>query len=182
VDKYKERYLSDSCPYRQKNIRAETLNDILKEKSQAIRQRKGKVVRPVTEEEYERLTTKTIFESAKKLVVQLTNRSDGTGESDVVKVDKSTFVGLGGTEPSKLTVEKIMYDVSSMRVTLTWDQTTDEVIAVLQGDGCLDWHKRGKHGRNVGVETGGTGDILLTTANQSSGDGYSITLYLCKKD
>lgn len=128
------------------------------------------------------VTTKTIFESKRKLVVQLTNRSDGTGESNVVKVDKSTFTGLNGSEPSKLTVEKIMYDVSSMRVMLTWDQTTDEVLAILQGDGCMDWHKRGKHARNVGVETGGTGDILLTTANQSAGDGYNITLYLCKKD
>lgn len=77
VDKYKEKYLSDSCPYRQKNIRAETLNDILKEKSQAMRQRKGKVVRPVTEEEYERLTTKTLFGKSSK--------SENTEERGIVR-------------------------------------------------------------------------------------------------
>ena len=77
AEKYKERYLSDSCPYRQKNIRAETINDILKEKSQTIRQRKRKVVRPVTVEEYERLITKTQFGKASK--------SDNTGQRTIIK-------------------------------------------------------------------------------------------------
>lgn len=77
MDKYKEKYLSDSCPYRQKNIRAETLNDILKERSQTIRQRKGKVVRPVTEEEYERLTTKTLFGKSPK--------SENTDERGIIR-------------------------------------------------------------------------------------------------
>lgn len=125
------------------------------------------------------VTTKTIFNSPKKLVVHITSLSDGTGESNVVKVDKSTFTGLNGSEPSKLVVEKIVYDVSSMRVLLTWDQTSDETIAVLQGEGKLCWKKSGG---NIGANTGGTGDILLTTANQAVGDGYDITLYLRKKD
>ena len=77
AEKYKERYLSDSCPYRQKNIRAETINDILKEKSQTIRQRKRKVVRPVTAEEYERLITKTQFGKVSK--------SDNTEQRTIIK-------------------------------------------------------------------------------------------------
>jgi len=32
------------------------------------------------------------------------------------------------------------------------------------------------------ASTGDTGDILLTTANHASGDGYDITLTLRKKD
>ncbi len=128
------------------------------------------------------VTVKTLFNSPRKLVVNLTNLSDGTGESNVVKVDKSTFTGLNGSEPSKLTIEKIVYDVSSMRVLLTWDQTSDETIAVLQGDGEINWYKNGKHSGNTGANTGGNGDILLTTANQAVGDGYNITLYLRKKD
>mgnify|MGYP001606335609 FL=1 len=128
------------------------------------------------------VTTKTLFNSPRKLVVNITNLSDGTGESNVVKVDKSAFTGPNGSEPTKLVIEKIVYDVSSMRVLLTWDQTSDETIAVLQGDGTIDWYKSGKHSGNVGANTGGTGDILLTTATQSVGDGYNITLYLRKKD
>lgn len=128
------------------------------------------------------VTTKTLFNSPSKLVVQLTSLSDGTGETNVLKVDKSTFTGLNGVEPSKLTIEKIVYDVSSMRVKLTWDQSSDETIAVLQGEGCIDWYKNGRSARNVGANTGGAGDILLTTTNHSAGDGYEITLYMHKKD
>lgn len=125
------------------------------------------------------VTTKTVFNGTKKLVIHLTNISDGTGESDVVKVDKSTFTGPDGTEPTNLIVEKIEYDVSSMRVALEWDHTTDEVIAVLQGQGTLDWTRSGGL-KDTG--SGETGDILLTTTGHAAGDGYDITLYLRKKD
>lgn len=128
------------------------------------------------------VTSRTLLNTPNKLIVQLTNVSDGTGESQVIKVDKSTFTGPNGAEPTHLAIEKIVYDVSSMLVTLEWDHTTDETIAILQGDGCLDYFKNGKHARLVDVETGGTGDILLTTANASVGDGYEITLYIRKKD
>lgn len=128
------------------------------------------------------VTTKTLFDSPKRLIVQLTNVSDGTGEAAVIKVDKSTFTGQNKLEPSKLGIEKIEYDVSNMRVLLQWDQTTDETIAVLQGHGVLDYWEDGKHSCNIGVNTGGTGDILLTTAGQAVGEGYTIKLHLRKKD
>lgn len=125
------------------------------------------------------VTTKVVFAGKRRYIVHLTNVSDGTGESNVIKVDKSTLTGLNGQEPTKLVVEKIHYDVSAIRVLLTWDQTSDETIAVLQNIGKLDWTKEGGL---VGANTGGTGDILLTTANQTVGDGYDITLYLRLKD
>lgn len=128
------------------------------------------------------VTTRTVFQSPNRLIIQLTNDSDGTGESQVKKVDKSTFTGPNGSEPTHLAIEKIMYDVSSMKVKLEWDHTTDETIAILQGDGCLDWYKNGKGSRLIDVETGGAGDILLTTENQTSGDGYDITLFIRLKD
>jgi hypothetical protein len=125
------------------------------------------------------VTTKVVLNTPKKLVVHLTNLSDGTGESAVAKVDKSAYTGLNGLEPSKLVVERIEFDVSSMRVSLLWDQTSDEQIAVLQGSGFLDWRDSGGL---IGANTGGPGDILLTTTGHAAGDGYDITLYLRKKD
>jgi hypothetical protein len=123
--------------------------------------------------------TKVLFDGPKKLVIQLTNLSDGTGESGVLKVDKSTYTGLDGTEPSKFVVEKIQFDVTSMRVALSFDRTTDVVFAVLQGNGCLDYRKSGGF---VDSTTGDTGDILLTTTGAAAGDGYDIILHLRKKD
>lgn len=125
------------------------------------------------------VTSKTLFNGQVKLVVHLTNISDGTGESAVVKVDKSTFTGPNGLEPSHLVIEQIKYDVTNMRVVLLWDRTTDEAIAVLQGRGCLDFRSVGGI---KGSSTGDTGDILLTTTGHAAGEGYDITLFLRKKD
>lgn len=125
------------------------------------------------------VTTTTVFNGPTKLVVHLTSVSDGTGESNVVKVDKSAFTGpITGTEPTDFVFERIEYDVSSMRVLITLDRTTDQTVAVLQGQGILDWTKAGGL---LKTSTGDTGDVLLTTANHAAGDGYDITLYLRKR-
>src|SRR3990167_10639729 len=120
------------------------------------------------------VTSKVVYENFRRLVVHLTNLSDGTGESSVLKVDKSNYQGPNRKEPSQLVIEKIVYDVSSMRVHLQWDRAPAETIAVLQGRGTLDFPQRGAGMFND--NTGATGDILLTTLNQASGDGYDITL------
>lgn len=125
------------------------------------------------------VTTTTVFDGRSRLVVHLTNVSDGTGESNVVKVDKSAFTGPNGLEPTNFVFERIEYDVSSMRVLLTLDRTTDQTVAVLQGQGVMDWKDSGGL---LKASSGDTGDILLTTANHAAGDGYDITLYLRKKD
>lgn len=123
------------------------------------------------------VSTTTLFNGSRRLIVKLTNLSDGTGESNVVKVDKSTFTGPRGGEPSYFSIEKVKYDVLGMRVKISIDHTTDETTLVLQGFGEMDF-------RDVGGLTfkgaGDTGDILLTTSGQASGDGYDITLYLRK--
>lgn len=126
------------------------------------------------------VTIKPLFEGFRPLVIHLTNLSDGTGESSVRKVIKLDYLGPNGKVPSKLVVEKIVYDVASMRVQLKWDTAPAETIAVLQGFGTLDFKQIGTG--LIGSNEGGTGDILLTTTNQASGDGYDITLYLRKKD
>lgn len=123
------------------------------------------------------VSTATLFNGTKKLVVHLMNLSDGTGESNVVKVDKSTFVGPKAGEPTYFILEKIKYNCLGMRVKLSVDRTSDVVFAVLQGFGEIDYKDVGGI---VLSGSGDTGDILLTTANQASGDSYDITLYLRK--
>lgn len=124
--------------------------------------------------------TLVVANTKQRYVVRLTNRSDGTGESGVVKVDKSTLTGLLGAEPSKLVVEKIQYDVAGMQVRLDWDHTTDDEIVTLgPGSGVMNWRQAG--GLIDPGSAGGTGDILLTTNGQAAGDSYDITLHLRKK-
>lgn len=125
------------------------------------------------------VTTRTLYESPNRLVVQLTNKSDGTGESAVVKVDKSTFTGMNGSEPSKFAVEQVIYNCDGMNVQLAFDRTTDLVIGVYSQSGHHDFRKIGGF---VDTSTGDTGDILLTTTGHSVGDSYDIILHLRKKD
>lgn len=122
-------------------------------------------------------------------VVHLTNIGDGTGESQVVKVDKSTLVALGGLEPASLDIEQVRWNIQGFTsVRLLWDHSTDDVALVLNGSGFDDF--RGADGdipnfqRLGGLpdprSTGATGDILLTTNGGSSGASYDITLWLRK--
>lgn len=125
------------------------------------------------------VTTTTLQNNPKHLTVHLTSKSDGTGESAVAKVDKSTFTGPNGLEPTDFVLEEVHYDVSSMRVELYLDRTTAQTLVILQGQGHLDFKAEGGL---LKASTGLTGDVLLTTTNHSSGDGYDITIKLRKKD
>ena len=124
--------------------------------------------------------TLVVFASPRRRVYRFTNISDGTGESGVVKIDKSAITGPDGTEPSKIVVEKIEYDISGMTVRLYWDHTTDDEIAVISGAGYMDWTSVG--GLVDPGSAGDTGDVLLTTNAHTAGDTYTITLYVRLKD
>lgn len=126
------------------------------------------------------VSTKVIFNSPKYLVVSCTNLSDGTGESAVVKVDKSTYTGPNGLEPSKFAVESIDYDVSGMNVQVYFDRTTAGIIGQFQGFGHINY--MGTGGGWIDLGTGNTGDILFTTTGATAADSYTIVLHLRKKD
>lgn len=122
----------------------------------------------------------TVFAGRRRRVVRLTNLSDGTGESAVVKVDKSAITGPDGTEPGRIVVEKIQYSIEGMSVRLFWDHTADDEIVTLVGQGELDWTCCG--GLIDPASAGDTGDIILTTNGHTAGDSYDITLHLRLKD
>jgi hypothetical protein len=125
------------------------------------------------------VTNSVVFNGRRKLVTRHLSRSDGTGETGVVKVDKSAYTGLNGKEPDSLVIEKIVYDVSGMEVLISVDHTTDINVARLQGWGKIDFRSAG------GFQTAGagdTGDILFSTNGHTAADTYDITLYFRKKD
>ena len=127
--------------------------------------------------------TYTLLDGRRHLVRRFTNISDGTGESDVVKVDISTLTGPDGANPpSTLSIEYIQYSIQGFEaVRLEWDATTDDIIAVLAGDGYMDFREHG--GFHDPFSTGGTGDILLTTVGTAAAnDTYDITIKFKKKD
>lgn len=128
------------------------------------------------------VTNRTLFNGSRDIVIHVTNLSDGTGESGVVKIDKSTLVGPNGLEPSKLSVLSIRGEVAGMEVKLSFDRTSDVTIAQL-AQGSIDLNFEGLHGGGlVDNGTGDTGDVLLTTAGHTTGDSYDLIIRCRKKD
>lgn len=122
------------------------------------------------------VTSEYVFSGRRRKVLHLTNISDSTGESAVVKADISGL-SFGGVVPTYTTIDMIDYNIQGMAsVRLLWDHTTDDEIATLpNGQGTIDFNAIG--GKTDPRSTGGTGDIILTTNGQASGGTYDITIY-----
>lgn len=128
--------------------------------------------------------TKTVFSGTRKKVYMFTNISDGTGESVIVKVDRSTLTGPNGVAPTYLIIEELQWSIQGFAsVRLFWDDATDdEIIMLAPGNGVATWVAVGglKHPQVPGDAT--EGDILLTTNGAISGATYSITMVIRLKD
>jgi len=127
------------------------------------------------------VTSEYVFDGERRKILHMTNISDGTGESGVVKVDLSNITFNHGTVPTASAVDLIDYNIQGFAsVRLYWDHTTDDEVAILPaGSGCLDWNALG--GKVDPRSSGGTGDIILTTNGGASGATYDITVYLRPK-
>ena len=76
------------------------------------------------------VSTRILEQGERNLIVQLTNLSDGTGETGVVKVDASTLSPI----PDDLVIDWVQWDISGMNVQIDWDATAN-VTALLLGAG-----------------------------------------------
>jgi hypothetical protein len=137
------------------------------------------------------LGSATATQNAKTYIAHFTNLSDGTGETNVIKVDKSTLFSTLGIEPVALDIQRIEFTIQGYKtVKISWDHDTDDTAVVLgTGVGFLDFtgglYLTRDFGHSGGLQdprsTGGTGDILFTTSAGASGNSYSITLFLTKR-
>jgi len=82
-------------------------------------------------------------------------------ESDVVKLDLSNYTLQNGHAAKKLKLWEINYNTDYTYILLKADRTTDFVFAVLSAEHSnRDYYKVGGI---EDTETGGTGDLILTT-------------------
>ena len=121
------------------------------------------------------VNTTTVFNGQYRQVEHFTNESDGTGESAVAKVDISAKTNGNGTAATYSTVDMIEYQVSDGYVVMEWNATTPDEIAVLRGNGVIDWRDVG--GKVDPQTSGGTGDIQFTTDGFLDGASYDITIH-----
>lgn len=134
------------------------------------------------------VATHVLCNSEKHYVVHLVNASDGTGESAVVKADKSTLLASDGAEPGSLDICQIRWSIQGFsRVLLYWDHTTDDLAMALCGSGYEDFTQLIKDTRlggggplNDPRSSGGTGDVLLTAPSGATTGSYDITIWFHK--
>lgn len=112
----------------------------------------------------------------RRYVARFTNVSDATGESAVVKIDKSALVDFKGEEPYRLIIDYIKWTIGGFTsIRGLFDHTTDDEAFVLApGAGERDYSCDG--GMRDPLSAGGTGDLLFTTAGAISGATYDIVV------
>jgi hypothetical protein len=113
--------------------------------------------------------------------------SDGTGETDAVKVNLSELVGPRGLPALRTVVKKIWYEIFGMSVALEWKRNPDMPITTLnpstaETSGEIDFTVGGKLRGLVDPGEEGTGDIILTTSGHASGDSYNLIIDFELKD
>ena len=127
------------------------------------------------------VTSQTLFDGDKHVVMKFTNISDGTGESAVKKVDVSALESdIYGNTCSSVAIEKIWWQCIGMKVRMFFDATSDAFIIELgeNQSGYHDYSEFGGIKNNAG--SGKTGDVDFTTVGHSSADTYTIILKMRK--
>lgn len=122
--------------------------------------------------------TKVQLNGKRKYVVRLACVSDGTGETDAVKVDISTLTDLNNAVPTCFAIEEVQWSVQGFTsVMLEFDATVDDegiIMGTGQGYRCYDPPLLDPR------SSGFTGDIVLTSNGAVSGATYDIELTLIK--
>ena len=124
------------------------------------------------------VTSQTLFDGERLAVMKFTNISDGTGETGVLKVDVSALTAsAAGNACDGVSIVRIDASLNGMSVNILWDATTDVACFIL-APGMYKFKFDPQLANNAG--TGKTGDINFTTIGATSGDTYTITLYMVK--
>jgi len=113
--------------------------------------------------------------------MKFTNVSDGSGESNVKKVDVSALnSSLDGVACSEVVIERIWWQCNGMKVKILFDATTDDFCIEL-GENQSGFHDYTPFGGLTNPASSGvTGDIMFTTVGHTSADTYTIILQVQK--
>ena len=127
------------------------------------------------------VSTTTIQDGERQLVVQLTNLSDSTGETKVTKIDVSALaVDSRGNACNEVRIQEIWGQVYGFDGVQLWYDATTDVVALNLGVGWTHQDFSSVGGLKM-YGSGATGDILLSTlGTEASGDAYEIVIRAVK--
>lgn len=126
------------------------------------------------------VTSQTIFQGDKQVIMKFTNISDGTGESGVVKVNVANLAKYQGQSCVAVQIDRIYAATSGMDVRMYWEASSPALIAAIPQNvmNTYDFDLFGGIDNNAGA--GKTGNITFSTAGQTAGDSYTIILVMRK--
>jgi len=125
--------------------------------------------------------SQTLFDGERKAIMKFTNTSDGTGETNVVKVNPALLSpSNAGGVCDRVTITKITGLTHGMEVQMKWKASTPVIIETIPQNNAYqqDFEKIGGLTNNAG--TGVDGAITFTTFDATAGDTYTVVLEMVK--
>ncbi len=124
------------------------------------------------------VTNTTLMQGQDKMSISITNRSDGSGETNASKVVLATIFNQHGQAATRAGILEVQYSIVGFTsVSLSWDHAVDDVAMQLAaGNGYRDF--RGISPLMDPQSVGGTGNLLLTTFGAAANATYDITIIL----
>lgn len=126
------------------------------------------------------VATQVIYDGAKQAIMKFTNASDGTGETNVKKVDVATLSSYLGKACVAVQIDRIYSLTHGMEVRLLWEATANVTILTVPQNNMQTMSFEDFGGLDNNAGTGKTGNILFTTLDASLGDAYTIILVMRK--
>jgi len=135
----------------------------------------------------DQVTSQILENGIGRLAMKFTSLSDGTGESNVRKVDaQSATIGsfLQGQQfvpGTSLVASRVTFDVRGMLLRLLWQAAPNVELLDLVGFGDFFLRdERGGFGVQNPLAPGATGSVLFTTVGATAGASYSVVLGFIK--
>jgi len=127
------------------------------------------------------VASQTLLDGERVAIMKFTNASDGTGETNVVKVNPASLAASNaGGACDAVTITKVTALTHGMEVVMKWKATTPVIIETIPQNTNYqqDFEKIGGLINNAG--TGKDGAITFTTLDASAGDAYTVILEMVK--
>jgi hypothetical protein len=127
------------------------------------------------------VASQTLLDGERLFIGKFTNISDGTGETNVVKVDVSTLAkNAAGNACTGVKINKIWISTHGLEIRVLWAATSPVVAWIIPQNNIyeIDFSSFGGLTNNAGA--GVTGDISFTTSDQTAGDMYAIVIECLK--
>jgi hypothetical protein len=127
------------------------------------------------------VASQTLLDGERLFIGKFTNISDGTGETNAIKVDVSTLAAsAAGKACTGVKINKIWISTHGLEIKVLWAATTPLMAWMVPQNNIyeIDFSIFGGLTNNAGA--GVTGDIAFTTSDQSAGDMYAVVLECIK--